>query len=104
MPFQLSRVAGCQMANAGLEKVVAAGAVLSQIEEQVAEIDNMNALISQAAQEQSSVAEEINKNVVVISQLTEQTSGGTAETSQASDELVKLSARLESLAASFKVS
>lgn len=94
---------GCNMANLGLEKAVSAGEALSNIESKVADIDNMNALIAAASQEQCSVAEEVNKNVVRISSLTEQTQEGTKETAQASDELLLLSKELQQLASQFKV-
>ena len=93
---------GCGKANIGLEKATAAGVALSAIAEKVAEIDNMNALISSAAQEQSAVAEEVNQSVVRISQLTDQTTEGASQTAQASSELLSLATRLNDLASQFK--
>jgi len=94
---------GCGMAKMGLEKAVFAGEALANIEAKVADIDNMNAMIAAASQEQCAVAEEVNQNVVRISSLTEQTQDGTQQTSQASEELLSLSQNLQSLAAQFKV-
>lgn len=94
---------GCGMAKMGLEKAVFAGEALANIEAKVADIDNMNAMIAAASQEQCAVAEEVNQNVVRISSLTEQTQDGTKQTSQASEELLSLSQNLQGLAAQFKV-
>jgi len=94
---------GCEKANFGLEKAVTAGNALSNIEGKVADIDNMNAMIASAAQEQCNVAEEVTQNIVRISQLTEQTTDGTMQTSQASGELLQLAIRLQELASQFKV-
>jgi methyl-accepting chemotaxis protein len=64
---------GCNMANLGLEKAVSAGQALASIESKVVDIDNMNTMIAAASQEQCNVAEEVNKNVVHITSLSEQT-------------------------------
>ena len=85
---------GCNMANLGLEKAVSAGEALANIESKVAEIDNMNTMIAAASQEQCSVAEEVNQNVVRISSLTDQTQDGTRQTSEASEQLLALSKEL----------
>jgi len=94
---------GCEKANIGLEKASSAGSALKGIATQVADIDQMNTTISSAAQEQCSVAEEVNQTVIRISLLTEKTTEGTAQASQASDELLQLATRLQELAAQFKV-
>ncbi|MFW5450398.1 MAG: methyl-accepting chemotaxis protein [Methylophagaceae bacterium] len=93
---------GCEKANLGLEKALSAGNALHDIATKVTDIDNMNALISSAAQEQCSVAEEVNQSVVRISQLTDQTTDGATQTAQASSELLKLATHLNDLAAQFK--
>tara|TARA_B110001469_G_C9409335_1_gene209680 strand:+ start:273 stop:482 length:210 start_codon:yes stop_codon:yes gene_type:complete len=69
----------------------------------VVDIDNMNTVIAAASQEQCTVAEEVNKNVVHITSLSEQTQEGAKETAQASDELLALSKELQNLASQFKV-
>ncbi len=94
---------GCEKANVGLEKANSAGTALKGIANKVADIDQMNTTISAAAQEQCSVAEEVNQTVIRISQLTERTTEGTAEASQASEELLHLATRLQQLASQFKV-
>ena len=93
---------GCNMANLGLEKAVSAGEALANIESKVADIDNMNTMIAAASQEQCSVAEEVNQNVVRISSLTDKTQDGTRQTSEASEHLLSLSKELQTLASQFK--
>jgi len=94
---------GCEKANSGLQKARDAGQALVKIEAKVADIDNMNALIASASEEQCSVSEEVNKNVVVISQLTEETTTGAEQTSAAASNLMTLASRLQTIAAQFKV-
>jgi len=91
------------MANVGLDKAVSAGEALANIESKVADIDNMNAMIAAASQEQCAVAEEVNQSVVRISSLTEQTQDGTKQTSESSEHLLALSKELQGLASQFKV-
>lgn len=94
---------GCDNANSGVEKATAAGKALNDIASKVADIDDMNALIATAAKEQCSVAEEVNQSVIRISQLTEQTTEGSSQASQASQELELQASRLKELASHFKV-
>lgn len=94
---------GCIMANIGLEKAVSAGQALTNIESEVADIDNMNMMIDAASQEQRAVAEEVNQNVVRISSLTEKTEEGAKQTSKASEDLLFLAKELQTLTSQFKV-
>lgn len=94
---------GCSNANSGVEKATAAGNALNDIAAKVADIDDMNMLIATAAREQCSVAEEVNQSVIRISQLTEQTTEGSSQTSLASEELEQQASRLMELASRFKV-
>ncbi|MFW5427371.1 MAG: methyl-accepting chemotaxis protein [Methylophagaceae bacterium] len=95
--------AGCENANSGVEKATAAGVALNDIASKVADIDDMNALIASAAREQCTVAEEVSQSVIRISQLTEQTTDGSSQASQASAELADQAANLQELASHFKV-
>lgn len=95
---------GCDNANSGVEKATAAGKALNDIAAKVADIDDMNTLIATAAREQCAVAEEVNQSVIRISQLTEQTTEGSGQASQASKELEQQASRLKELASHFKVS
>ncbi|PHS29856.1 MAG: hypothetical protein COA95_10755 [Methylophaga sp.] len=94
---------GCEKANSGVEKATAAGEALNDIASKVADIDDMNALIASAAMEQCTVAEEVSQSVIRISQLTEQTTDGSNQASQASTELAEQAASLQKLASNFKV-
>jgi len=64
----------------------------------------MNTQIAAAAEEQSAVSEEINRNIVNISQLSEQTAGGADQTTAASSELSRLASELQGLVELYKVS
>ena len=59
--------------------------------------------IATAAEEQSAVAEEINRNVVNVSQVAEQTASASAETHQASVDLSRQAQDLETLVQQFAV-
>ena len=76
---------------------------LRQISEQVATMSDMNMQIATAAEQQSSVAEEINRNVNTISQIADETSSGASRTSESSVELVQLAAQLRDLVSRFKL-
>ena len=75
---------------------------LDAITERVARISEMNASISVAADEQSQVAEEINRNLVEIKQVAERTANNTHSIEQASEELKRLAAELRELVGSFR--
>jgi methyl-accepting chemotaxis protein len=63
----------------------------------------MNTQIATAAEEQSSVAEEINRNIISVSDLGNQTAAGANQTSISSEELSRLATDLQSLVSQFKV-
>lgn len=93
---------GRQSAESSVIKAREADNALQAITEAVARINDMNALIASAAEEQSSVAEEINRNVINISQISEQTLTGSTQTAAAADELARLSGELQNLVTQFK--
>jgi len=76
---------------------------LAKIAEAVTIISDMNTQIASASEEQSAVAEEIDKNIVQISDLAEQGANNTTRVSNASERLSSLSGGLESLVRQFKV-
>ncbi len=90
-------------ARAGVEQVAQAGAALDSITRAVATINDLNAQIASAAEEQSSVAEEINRNIVNISQVAEQTNQGAQQTASASEELARLAEQLQGLVGQFRI-
>lgn len=89
-------------AQESVEQVAKAGASLDIIVRGITTINDMNHQIASAAEEQSAVADEINKNIVNISQVAEQTSQGAQQTSQASEELARLAQQLQGLVGQFR--
>jgi len=75
---------------------------LKAISESVAIINDMNHQIAVAAEEQSAVAEEINRNMVSISQLTNTTSEETKRVARASNTLDHLSEQLSTIVMKFR--
>ncbi len=80
-----------------------AGASLASITSAVGTILQMNTQIATASEEQTSVAEEINRNVINIQNVSEQTAAGAQQTSLASAELARLSDELRGLVGKFRV-
>ena len=78
------------------------GTALQTIAEAVEQINQMSAQIASAAEEQSSVSEEINRNIVSISDMSNQTADGAAQTSTASEELAHMSTQLQGLIVNYK--
>ena len=86
-----------------VEQATKAGASLETITQAVSTIVEMNMQIASAAQEQTAVAEEINRNIVNISEVSDQTAHATQQLSQSSAELSHLAIDLQSLVNQFKV-
>ena len=76
---------------------------LAEIAGSVSVVDTMNTQIASAAEEQRSVAEEINGNVHKIHEATEQTAAGTQQTASASEHLGQLVTSLRSALGGFRV-
>lgn len=97
-------MAGAQeRAMTGSECVEKASQSLHLIAAEVATINDMNTQIATAAEEQSAVAEEINRNVTTISTIADSTSTGATQTAQSSEELVRLTLELRRLVDQFKL-
>ena len=94
---------GRSSAQAGVEQAREAAHSLEAITTSVTTINEMNAMIASAAEEQTSVAEEMNKSIINISQLSHDTSGATDQSTAASHELSKLSSQLDTLVNQFKI-
>ncbi len=94
---------GQARARGTTEQASQAGTSLQTITEAVARINDMNAQIASAAEEQTAVAEEINRNVVNISQSVHHSADGAGHTAQASDELARLAAELQQRVNQFKI-
>jgi methyl-accepting chemotaxis protein len=77
---------------------------LNRIAERVGEINDMNLVIASAAEEQAQVAREIDRNLVTISSIAEQSATGVTQTSSASDELARLAGQMNQLVGRFRLS
>jgi len=80
-----------------------AGESLKAITAAVDRIDVMNAQIASAAEEQSAVADEINRNIVNISTVASATSKGAEQTAATSSELARQAEQLDKLMRQFTV-
>ncbi len=94
---------GKEMTQVGVEQAAAAGEALQTINAAVERITSMNTQIASAAEEQSTVTEEINRSIVSINGVAEQSSIGAQQTAAASDDLAKLAEQLKGLVDRFKV-
>ncbi|MBD8091896.1 methyl-accepting chemotaxis protein [Pseudomonas fluorescens] len=80
-----------------------AGDALANITRTVSVIQEMNPQIAAAAEEQTAVAEEINRSVLKVKDVSEQTSAASQETAAASIELARLGTDLQSWVGKFTV-
>ncbi|MFO8025686.1 methyl-accepting chemotaxis protein [Thiohalophilus sp.] len=95
---------GRQTAQSGADGAKEAAQSLDAIARAVATIRDMNNQIASASEEQNAVAEEMNRNIVNISQVAEQTASGAGQTTTAANELSRLASELQGLVSNFKVS
>lgn len=93
---------GREQAGVGVTQINEAGQSLSRITSAVNMISDMNTHIASAAEEQSSVAEEVNRNVVNINQLTDENVSTFEEIVRAGNDMETLSSELNQLVAQFK--
>ncbi|AIZ34102.1 chemotaxis protein [Pseudomonas parafulva] len=80
-----------------------AALALESITQAVSVINDMNTQIASAAEQQSAVAEDINRNVTNIGQVASEVAGGADESSQASAELTQLAEQQRRLINQFRV-
>ncbi|SEH65452.1 methyl-accepting chemotaxis protein [Rheinheimera pacifica] len=76
---------------------------LELIAENIMAISDQNHVIAGAAEEQSKVAREIDRNIVTISDLAAQTAAGSNQTTASASELSRLAVELNTLVSKFKV-
>lgn len=86
-----------------VEQATKAGASLSAISAAVTRINDMSTQIASAAEEQNATAEEINRNITNISEIAAQTTTGAQQTADASSELARLGADLQTVVGQFKI-
>jgi len=87
--------AGCSQARTSVEQASKIKEALHAIGGAITTINDMNVQIATAAEEQSAVAEEINKNVVAISQIADETSTNAQGISDSGDELAAMAHQLQ---------
>lgn len=92
-----------EKAQTTVEHATSAGSSLASITSQVKSITEMNFQIATAAEEQSAVADDINRNVVEISQIAEQSVAGSQQTASASNSLSNIANELKKLVTQFKL-
>jgi len=90
-------------AEDSVSQAATAASSLETITNSVSLINDMNTQIATAAEQQSAVAEEINKNILNISDIVDRSADGASQTSTASEELASLAIRLQQLVSQFKV-
>ena len=93
---------GEEKTQSTVDKAQSADSALTAITSAVSKIVEMNTHIASAANEQSSVAEDINTNISSISTLSVQAAEGAEHTAASSQDLERLAADLQSMMATFK--
>ncbi|HEB94689.1 MAG TPA: methyl-accepting chemotaxis protein [Gammaproteobacteria bacterium] len=88
--------------QAGVENASRVNDSLQNINTAIEEISDLNTQIASAADEQSHVAEEVNRNIQQISQCTDAAVGGSEQVARASEDLTRLATQLRDLADRFK--
>jgi len=94
---------GRVQAQEGVGHAAQAGEALASIVESITRIRDMNTQIATAAEEQGAVADEINRTIVNIHEISEATAGGMNSVSSSSDELARFAEEMEGLVRHFKV-
>lgn len=94
---------GRTQAQRSVQQATQAEASLAMITDAVGTINNMNMQIASAAEEQSAVSEEINRNIHNINQVTDQTSQGVKQATELCGDVAEESKNLQSLMKKFQV-
>ena len=94
---------GRSTAQVGVEQTQKAGTALSAITSAVSTINQMNTHIATAVEEQNATTEEINRNVLSINQLSDQTAESAGQMMRSSEDLAQLAAELQGLVNQFKL-
>ncbi|WP_305907509.1 methyl-accepting chemotaxis protein [Methylomarinum sp. Ch1-1] len=93
---------GRTQAASSVKQAASAGESIAHISERIDTITDMNNQIASAAEEQTAVAEEINRNINNISSVSEETAHGAQNTSAACQELLELANQLRETVNNFK--
>jgi len=92
---------GRDKAQAGVEQAAQAEQALDKITQAVQIIEDMNTQIASAAEEQTAVAEEINRNVNNISGMSSEVTQSVSQTTQASEHLAELASGMQTMVKQF---
>ena len=90
-------------ASQTLQRANSAGSALEKITAAISQINQRNLVIASAAEQQASVAREVDRSLVNIRDLSTQTAAGATQTSAASQELSRLAVDLNGLVTRFIV-
>lgn len=90
--------------EASVERAASAGESLHSINHSIESINGMNMEIATISEQQSIVAEEINQNMVNISESGKEVLGGSYQTALSSESLAELAVELRDLMGQFKLS
>jgi len=86
-----------------VDQATLAGSSLVTIVNAVSEINEMSAQIATVAEEQNSVSEDMNRNIVRIRDMAVENATGATQTSQASNDLARMSSELQVMVGHFRV-
>ena len=95
---------GSEKAKVTVEKAQETGASLDAIIKAISTIREMNIQIASASEEQAAVAEEVNKNIIRITEIANETSQGANTTTATSNDLSAMSVELQNTISQFKTS
>jgi len=86
-----------------VEQVKAAGGALDAISQSMQQLVALNASIASATTQQSTVVEDVNRNVTEAAELARVTTDGAQQTAQASQHLAKLGRQIDQLVGRFRI-
>ena len=96
-------LAGQERASESVIQAESAGHSLNIISDRVMTIRDMNTHIASAAEQQSAVAEDINRNISKIVMIAEENATTSSQTTDTSQSLTKLASELQALVTQFKL-
>lgn len=96
-------IAGKKQSESTVEETVKGNDQLQQIATSIISIEDRATHIASASEEQAAVSEEISRNIINISGVTDQSAQSSLQISQNSEELAKLASDIQRLISRFKV-
>jgi len=92
-----------QSAAEGVDQVALVSNSFSTISETIAKLNDENVQIASAAEEQGSVTEDVNRNIEVISEISQQTTDNSKITAETAHTLFSVAKRMQATLSQFKV-